>query len=1057
MDNNSDLTFITNEDYTLLDRFEKLVPKYTKKFDCLVGYFYMSGFYKMWPNLEDLEKIRILVGIGVDKNIANFNLFSQEKTTKEAKEDLDNRIKNEIYRSEDSEEIEIGIKKFVEWIQSGKLEIKAYKKHPIHSKLYIMTFDEDNSPDVGRVITGSSNLTQAGLISNLEFNVELKNSSDYNFALNSFEKLWLDAIDVGEVYIDTVLNKTHLSDKITPYELYLKFLYEYFEEDLSIYNEKDDIPKDIMDLDYQKQAVINAKKILEEYGGVFISDVVGLGKTYMSARLASKYKYKNILVIAPPALIDENNPGSWPNAFYKFKVPGKFRSVGTLDKIIEEGFDDYDLIFIDESHRFRNEMSQSYEKLAEICRGKMVVLVSATPFNNTPLDLLSQIKLFQNPKNSTIPGVKDLERFFNKLNQELKKIDRKKEYNLYIETTKRISKEIRQKVLKYIMVRRTRSEVKKYFGKDLEKQKLSFPEVAKPVSLYYEFDEYEDNLFFETLQFIKDFKYSRYSPLMYSKEEKYKDPRNIQSQKNMKTFMKMLLIKRFESSIFAFKRTLNRFINSYEAVIREYKKGFVYISKNSNDKFLEFLIEGDDEKIQEMIDLDRADKYEAKNFKTSFLDDLQEDLDSLNILYKKWEKIEKDIKLETFIKKIKEDEILKKNKLIIFTESKETSQYISERIREELKEEVLNFTGDSSNAGRNLVIKNFDSNIGDENGYRILITTDILAEGVNLRQSNVVLNYDIPWNPTRVMQRVGRINRLDTKFKKIYTYNFFPTTQSNTELGLEEAAKSKIEAFINLLGNDSQLLTDEENVTSHTLFNTLNSKEFLEGEGDGEDQNSELKYLTIIKDIRKNEVDLFEKIKKLPKKSRTFRKYEVENNSLLTYFKKGKLDKFIISNGTSSKELDFFDTAKILECKKDEVLLSFDSIFYELLKLNKKEFDVVSNENFIDDDGKIRNFGNINKFIKILKALNNYSGFTDIQTEYINKLLEVSEAGLLPKQTVKKVIQKINNESNALNILEIIRDTIPENFLNDSYSNKNIDSKLETEVILSELLINRII
>ena len=231
MDNNSDLTFITNEDYTLLDRFEKLVPKYTKKFDCLVGYFYMSGFYKMWPNLEDLEKIRILVGIGVDKNIANFNLFSQEKTTKEAKEDLDNRIKNEIYRSEDSEEIEIGIKKFVEWIQSGKLEIKAYKKHPIHSKLYIMTFDEDNSPDVGRVITGSSNLTQAGLISNLEFNVELKNSSDYNFALNSFEKLWLDAIDVGEVYIDTVLNKTHLSDKITPYELYLKFLYEYFEED----------------------------------------------------------------------------------------------------------------------------------------------------------------------------------------------------------------------------------------------------------------------------------------------------------------------------------------------------------------------------------------------------------------------------------------------------------------------------------------------------------------------------------------------------------------------------------------------------------------------------------------------------------------------------------------------------------------------------------------------------------------------------------------------------------------------------------------------------------
>jgi len=159
-----------------------------------------------------------------------------------------------------------------------------------------------------------------------------------------------------------------------------------------------------MDLAYQNEAVKDAKAKLEEYGGVFLSDVVGLGKTYISAMLASQLDGRH-LVIAPPNLLLKENPGSWPNVFSDFRVPADFESIGMLDRLIEQGTDKYKNIFIDEAHRFRTEMNITYEMLAQICRGKRVILVTATPLNNSPKDILSQIKLFQKGKESTIPNL----------------------------------------------------------------------------------------------------------------------------------------------------------------------------------------------------------------------------------------------------------------------------------------------------------------------------------------------------------------------------------------------------------------------------------------------------------------------------------------------------------------------------------------------------------------------------------------------------------------------------------------------------------------------------
>lgn len=785
--------------------------------------------------------------------------------------------------SEDNRKVEDGVVKFIEWIRSGKLEIRAYPLQNIHAKLYIMTFAEGDR-DAGRVITGSSNFTEAGLKDNLEFNVELKNRSDYEFAKDKFQQLWKDAVDVSEKYIDTIEGRTWLNQNITPNQLYLKMLYEYFKDDLGRSDEvfAKYLPQNFKRLEYQEQAILNAKKILEEYGGVFISDVVGLGKTYIAALLAGQIDGRT-LVIAPPVLLDRENPGSWPNAFSDFRIPADFESIGKLQDILDKGTDKYANIIIDEAHRFRTETNITYEMLAEICRGKRVILVTATPYNNSPKDILSQIKLFQKSKKSIIPNLPDLEAFFSRLDKKLKNLDRQRDYPEYIRVVKENAREIRDKVLKYLMVRRTRTEIAKYFADDLKQQNLKFPEVENPEPLYYGLSPDEDEIFNETVRLISQkFKYARYTPLLYYKG--VIDQLEKQSQKNMGKFMKILLVKRLESSFFAFRNSIDRFLKSYKMFIDEFEKGNVYVSKKHSGKIFELLENDDDEAIQRLIDEGKAEKYKSTDFRDSLTKDLKNDLETLNTIKALWQRIDRDPKLETFIVKLSENPILSQNKLIIFTESKETAQYLSENINKKFAGSPLLFTGGSGEATREKVIENFDAKARHpKDDYRILVSTEVLSEGVNLHRSNVVINYDIPWNPTRMMQRVGRINRIDTQFDRIHTFNFFPTKQSNYQIKLEEAAKAKISAFLTLLGGDAALLTEGEPVESHELFNRLISNKAIIG--DDEDESSELKYLKIIKDLRDKDPDTFEKIKRLPKKARSAKSSPERKESLITYFR----------------------------------------------------------------------------------------------------------------------------------------------------------------------------
>jgi superfamily II DNA/RNA helicase len=1045
----TDLTFFTNEEgHSLLSRFKSTL-KDTQLFDVLVGYFRASGFYQLYEALEPVEKIRILVGLSVDRDSYDIMQYQQQlgmidfESHQRTKKKYQENLKNEIETSEENDtKLELGIRKFIEFLQTEcqdseinkadigngkKLEIRAYPSKNIHAKVYIGKFKPEDR-DYGFVITGSSNFSESGFVANREFNVELRSKRDVLFAEDQFNTLWKESVDISEDFIDTITTKTWLNDQILPYELYLKLIYEYLEEDINLGDAFEPfLPDGFMKLKYQTQAAIQAKKILETYNGVFLSDVVGLGKTFITALLLQQIQGRT-LVICPPVLKDY-----WKDSLFDFGIRSfEVESLGKLEHIIKKGLERYDYIVVDEAHRFRNEGTQSYANLLDICRGKKVILVTATPLNNTVDDIFAQLKLFQAPKNSTIPGIPNLEKYFGGFRTKLSKLE--KADPDYKKLIKEISDDIRNSILRYVMVRRTRKDVMTYFKQDMKMQGLTFPDLENPQKIVYKYEGELEIVFKNTMLKLQEFTYSRYTPLLYYIGNKTLSEFERQQQRNVGGFMKGILVKRLESSFYAFRQSVDRFIVSYEKFIGMYQtQKFVYISKKID---VYDLLENDNiEKLEAFVDEDRAHKYDSKDFKKEFITKLEFDLEILKDIQKLWKKVDNDPKLEGFIRDLKSIKALKSNKLVIFTESKETGDYIYEALIDEYPNQVMFYSStggrhtdkkltSNHTVSRDLITANYDPNRKKReqtNDLKILIATDVLAEGINLHRSNVIINYDLPWNPTRVLQRAGRVNRLGSKFSKIHIFNFFPTSQSDEHLGLEVNITNKIQMFHDILGEDAKYLSDGEEFGSQELFNHLNKKNAYTGE-DGEG-DSELKYLELMRKIRDENPDLFDKIKNLPKKARSgFQKNELEFDQLVTFFRIGKLKKFYINESGKSNEITFFDAVKELECKPNTKRATIPNDYYHFLQTNKTRFELDTTDG---DEAQSGSRGRSNaKYIENRlkdKSFKNFKGFTDSNDEFINGVKEMLAQGTIAKkiaQLIKKELEKTIDPLETLHILE---------------------------------------
>lgn len=1046
---NTDMKFFTNEpERDLYTRFAAILKSNTQFFDVLVGYFRSSGFFKMYEALETVEKIRILVGLNADRFTVRIIDKATHETrvaaisTADGKEIIASEVEREFETSSSSAEVEKGVRIFLDWLKSGKLEMRMFTEAPIHAKVYIMRKDQSKVPDTfGSVITGSSNFSKAGLINNLEFNVELKDYPDVKFALDKFEELWAKSTDIRDTYIDAVEQNTWMRGDITPYQIYLKTLYEFFKEEINADKENFEtlLPDGYMRLQYQMDAVTQARQKLDAYNGVFISDVVGLGKTYICAMLANSFNrntYK--LFICPPVLVDY-----WKGVLQEFDVSRcDVESLGKLDKIIAKGTEKYTYVFVDEAHRFRNSGTEAFTELHQICRGKKVILISATPINNYTSDVENQLYLFQSKQSGTINGIKNIEGFFRGLNAKLAK--KPKGSAAYMAQLRENSEVIRDKLIREVMIRRTRGEIQQYYADDLAKQGLSFPKAGSPEKIVYTFDDETDDAFNQTINIIKDFKYSRYTPLLYLKDKK-KYATMLAAQHNMGGFMKGILVKRLESSFYAFSKTLDRFVDSYSKFIEMAKSGKVYISKKVN--VYDLLDGGDEKKLLYLIEQQEVMEFETKEFSSQFFRDLETDLAQLKSLQFIWSLITTDPKLDEFRRNLAENPLMAGRKAIVFTESTETAFYLYNKLQDIYGPRIVYYSGQSSPALKIEIEDSFNPKFKskDNDKYDLLITTDVLSEGINLHRANVLVNYDLPWNPTRIMQRVGRINRVGTEHDRIYVFNFFPTAQSKKQMPLEERILEKLQAFHDTLGEDFKYLSDEEEVSSQKLFSDLTS----DLDGEEESTNPELAYLGIIRQVRDNDPKLFNMIKRLPKKAKAGKKSDkVSNNSTVSFIRKGALKTFYISDAETTKQLSFMQAIDYIKADPDDPKASVAGDFYAHFNKNSTAFDemLVAEEEITTE--KIMVAGNDAKIIRLLKAIKADSRLTDDQEETIDKLVSLWENGEIPAKVGKDVIKKSKVVTDVLELYYEILKLVPNTYFEEHQSQQaKVDG--EKQIILS--------
>jgi superfamily II DNA or RNA helicase len=1060
--------FITNSDKRQLkNRLIELLSK-SKELKFLIGFFYFSGLKELFQGLKsnDIVKLKILVGLNVDKTSRGLFEYGDKdiKITDDERvhqfyESIKKSINTESFDNKDFYEQS---KYFLQMIKDDRIVLrKTYE--PNHAKIYLFILNEEQIGRNKLFITGSSNLTSAGLSSQQEFNVEI---SDYGFdeAEIYFDELWNKAVKVTEdnelkKRLIEVLEQETLIKEITPFEAYVLTLKTYLDtfKGKGIGQRLVEVLKenDFKEYKYQLDAVQQALSIIENNNGVIIADVVGLGKTIIACAVAFEMKKRGI-VIAPPGLIgDKSKQSGWRRYLEQFHLSNlgwDAFSLGDLETVSEfiSKAKDVEIIIIDEAHRFRNQDTKDYELLKNICRGKKVILLTATPFNNRPADIFSLLKLFIIPKKSAITLDDDLEfkfRIFKTIFDRLsyikkyhdssdpKKRNRAETYYkamfgklpINLNNVKRLShelaKEIRD-VIEPVTIRRNRLDIQgNPFYRD-EIKDLSV--VDDPQEWFYELtkkqSEFYDKIINEYFALPDQggtFQGAIYRPFEYEKEklDELGEEENFQYQQqfNLYDFMRRMLVKRFESSFGAFQQSVNNFIKIKTDVLTFIEKTGKYILDRS---LLEKIYEKDSDEIEEYL-LTYAEKiknneypknhkiYELKNFakKDEFMNAINSDLRMFKSILTELNELNlvnndpKSSCLITELKKVinnKPGNSEPKRKILIFSEYTDTVNYLSPILLKEFNNRVLIVAGDLTSSKIKEINKNFDaSSVEQHDNYDILLATDKISEGFNLNRAGMVINYDIPWNPVRVIQRVGRINRISKKvFDKLYIVNFFPTEQGSDLVRSREIASQKMFLIHNALGEDAKIFDIDEEPSPSGLYSRVQQNP--------EQLESESFYTKALKDYEAIKIqfpDLISSLEKFPPRIKVAKKYS--ENELLVVIKKQRL----------------FVHHILYDAEEDNhSIINLDTV-YENIKASKEEPSLALSDRFWDNYEIVKNYklkgrANISENsiqqksinnLKYLLKINNKEELTELKP-FIRMLLEdVLDYGTLSDYTLRRI------------------------------------------------------
>ena len=948
----------TNKDgNTLMKEFEGVLQHnpQIRNLDAVVGFLRASGYFSLRPFLDSINKVRVLIGIDVDKYIAEAarqgKLFFGAED--DVKQDCLRQIRKDIESSNYKKEIEDGMFQMVQDLIDGKLELRAHPSKKIHAKIYVLYPDDFNQYTQGMAITGSSNLSGNGLgISEqrqYEFNVKMTQHEDVQFAKDEFEQLWEEAkgCEITADDLKTSIDRTYLNGDVSPYDLYIKMLMEYFSDRILETDNDDpfDMPEGYTKYDYQMDAVIEGYQKLIRYDGFFLADVVGLGKTVIATMIAKKFLIENgrdhtkILVVYPPA-VEQN----WKTTFKDFGMDkyANFISNGSLSKVLDEdnynywNADEYDLVLVDEAHKFRSHTTSAFEQLQEICKmprvetgnipgyKKKVMLISATPMNNTPADLYNEILLFQAPRHCTIDGVGNLTAFFAPLIVEFRKLRNNPDAD--IQDFKKLAEKVRDRVIKPLTVRRTRTDIESVprYNKDVN----GFPKVERPVESRYELNEHLANLFERAMQTLdKELTYARYQAIAYLKPEVsnglYDNAELI--SRSLAGIRKNGLVKRLESSFYAFQISIQNFRQANQNMLDMFANDKVFIAP---DLDINLLLENglSEEEIEEKLNAKAETNpknavFHADDFRPEFIEMLRADQAILEKMWNDWQDISDDddskfAKFNELLKhKLFKAEHNPEQKLVVFSESVDTVKYLQRRIN---RSDVLVISSGNRSQQFKTIRENFDANYKTKlNDYNIILTTDVLAEGVNLHRSNVIVNYDTPWNSTRLMQRIGRVNRIGSASKHIYNYVFYPSREGNREINLNQIAVSKIQTFHSTFGEDNQIYSQNEILDRNLgkLFDEALKEQ-------KKDFNQEIPYYEELRSLYQTNRREYNRIAKLSLRSRTGRESRTIDGVTLSgdtlVFLKTNFRKVFFLVSENAEEISVLDALKYFKATPDE-------------------------------------------------------------------------------------------------------------------------------------------
>ncbi|NLD43705.1 MAG: helicase, partial [Chloroflexi bacterium] len=888
-----------------------------------VGYFFLSGLEALADVLDGVQEMRLLIG-----NATNRQTIEQIAEGYQSLAEAGRRAEAERYRPaaeaarmaraaaealaesaelmDQSDEAELAVSVLADLIAEGRLHVRIYTRGRLHAKAYICTYGRSYTaagrplptPTSGIAVVGSSNLSLAGITTNTELNVLVHGDANHAALVDWFDALWEEAEPFDE-HLMEVLAGSWAQAEVTPYEVYLKTLYELARERLEVSDAgsplwDDDISEALAE--FQRAAVQQAIGMVNAYGGCFVADVVGLGKSYIGAALLKHYvmhERSQPLIVCPAPL-----QAMWEGFNARYNLNAHVLSMGYLREHEVEGdqwlrdhpvYRHCDLVLVDESHNFRSNESQRYRVLQTYlgANDRRAVFLTATPRNTSAMDIYHQIKLFHQQDLTQVPvDPPDLREFFRLVEEGQRRLP---------------------DLLGHLLIRRRRRDVLRQYGYDAETDKRIDPEewaqyrsgkrrayvqvggrkqfFPKRVleTIRYSIEDTYSGLYDDIRLRISGREggdphadgslcYARYGLGRYVLPKRQREPRYKELQRvgpRLGGLMRTMLFKRFESSVEAFRATVRRMRDTHGVFLAALREGIVPAGEDA-ERLLHEADRMDEAALFEALEA-VCSRYDASDFHIErLMADIAHDIGVLEEVLRFVDPIDahEDDKLQA-LRKVLQSDAFKSGKRLIFTQFADTARYLYENLAD--LDDALDVVYSGNRDLVSLVARfapkaNAEAALTAVGGdIDLLVATDVLSEGLNLQDCDRLINYDLHWNPVRLIQRLGRIDRIGSEHDRIQAWSFLPETALEENLGLRASLSARIQEIHDTIGEDAAILDPSERVNEDAMYAIYEGHDIEQFEADEEGEGlldlSEAE--EIIRRLREQDPEMFERITSL--------------------------------------------------------------------------------------------------------------------------------------------------------------------------------------------------